>query len=257
MKFKVATPISTLFQKVSSAQIEQILSLSDALEERDRGIDCESDLPRIFHCELSVVEKWTEEEINHVAELVRSQKILLVSFHVHSCFVKPNIENSLFVPTGTRMIDEEMVKNAQTNIAKLRKKIGDTVEIAIENNNYFKTGAYESVAEPSFLTTLCAQIPCMLLLDIGHAEISAKHLGTTLDEYVAALPLHKVRQIHLSGIERGEKEYGDAHEALSEVDWLNFERIQAKCPSLEFVTIEYYKDVSRLIEMLKKLRSYT
>ena len=230
MKFSVATPISTLLEKASKEDLATIISLSDALEERDRGIPCESELPRIFHCELSIVEPWNEEEIEHVAAIIRSQKILLVSFHVHSCFVKPNIENGVFIPTGIRMTDEEMIKSARINIAKLQKKIGDTVEIVIENNNYFKTGAYESVAEPSFLTKLCAQIPCALLLDIGHAEISARHMGTTLDEYIGGLPLQEVRQIHLSGITRGEEENKDSHEALSGLDWTGSNsRIYSRC----------------------------
>ena len=251
MNFKVATPISTLFQKASSAQMGKILSLSDVLEERDRGIACESDLPRIFHCELSVVVKWTEEEINHVAELVRSQKILLVSFHVPSCFEKPLIENGVFVPVGTRIREEEMLKNAKKNVADLRKIIGNKVEVAIENNNYFKTGAYESVCEPPFQTALCEHIPCALLLDIGHAEISARHMGTALNEYIVGLPLDKVRQIHLSGITRGEKENKDSHEALNELDWKQFADILPLCPNLGHVTIEYYKEPTVLIKMLR------
>ena len=252
---KVATPLSTLIKNASEGDMKKILGLSDALEGREHIVSVESDLPHLYHCELSIIVPWDEHVFQEAVATIHRHEAILTSFHVLSCYVSPEIKEGRFYPNGEHMSEKEMLKNAENNIGRMRQMFPD-MEILIENNNYFSTGAYETVTTPAFLAKLSKAIGVNLLLDIGHAEISAKHQGITLDQYVAALPLGKVRQIHLSGISRGGREYGDAHEVLTTEDWKNFERISAVCPTLEFVTIEYYKDASCLIEMLTKLKSY-
>jgi uncharacterized protein len=42
---------------------------------------------------------------------------------------------------------------------------------------------------------------CGLLLDISHARIVASHLGMDAHEYMAALPVKRLREMHITGIQ--------------------------------------------------------
>jgi uncharacterized protein (UPF0276 family) len=256
VKVATATPISTLLRDASPEDREQILALSDSLEVRDdRPIEIASSLPRICHCELSIVAPWSEEEVSHIASLVLEQKISYVSFHAHSCYVHPPVKDGMFAPEGTRMSEDEMLRNAANNIAQFRVRVGDSVAMAVENNNYFNTGAYDTVTDPAFLSRLIDSVGVLLLLDIAHAEITAKHTGVAFEEYLSKLPLDRVVQNHLSGPTRTSEKYFDSHVALTDTEWKQYKEIVPRCPNLKYVTIEYYKDATLFISMLNKLRT--
>ena len=53
--------------------------------------------------------------------------------------------------------------------------------------------------EPRRIAQVLSASHCDLLLDTGHARIAAEELGLAAKEYVAALPLERVAQIHVNG----------------------------------------------------------
>jgi len=256
MNLKITTPLSTVFQKANASQKERILALSDVLEWR-HGIDSgvRSNKQRIYHAEESIVEPWSDEEVAAIAQRIEREHITYVSFHVAACYVKPPVEQGTFVPKGEAMSEQEMRANVATNVARLRVS-GVLIPIGIENNNYFPTGAYEIVTDPAFLTRLMVDTDLVHLLDIAHAEITAKHTGLTLDAYLAALPLERTIQFHISGITRREEGYLDTHGPLAEVDWQQLQEIRTRCPNLQYLTLEYYRDPAVLISMLERLHTY-
>ncbi len=255
MNVGIATPQSTLFNAATRAEAERILELSDALEVRDHACALiASKLPRLYHCELSLVEPWGDADVAMVAAMIASHQPRVVSFHVHSPYVRPAIVGRRFVPTGVPMSEPAMLANAAANMARVRAAAGKRTYL-IENNNCFPTGAYEIVGEPRFLSRLMENAGVGLLLDVGHAEITAWYAKVSLHDYVGALPLERVGQIHLSGIYRGTLDYEDAHEALTPGDWTTAGRIVRECPGLGFVTIEYYHHPGVLLDMLARLRS--
>ncbi len=255
MTVRIATPQSTIFSTATRAEAERILELSDALEVRDHvSAPIASKLPRLYHCELSLVEPWGDAELSMAAAVIASHQPRLVSFHVHSPYVKPEVVGRRFVPTGAPMDEATMLDNAASNMERVRAAAGERTYL-IENNNCFPSRAYDIVGEPPFLSRVLDRAGVGMLLDIGHAEITAWYRRVTLDDYVAALPLEKVGQIHLSGIYRGTLDYEDAHEGLTAEDWANASRIIRQCPGLGFVTIEYYHNPGVLLDMLGRLRS--
>jgi uncharacterized protein (UPF0276 family) len=252
---KIATPQSTIFSRAVKEESDRILGLSDALELRDHfSAPVESALPRLYHCELSIVEPWDDAEFDKASAVISSHQPSVVSFHVPSPYVKPVIVARRFVPTGAAMSKSTMLGNAAANMERLRTSAGERTYL-IENNNYFPSGGHEIVGEPRFLNQVMESADVGLLLDIGHAEITAWYHRTTLDAYIHLFPLEKARQIHLSGIYRGTTDYEDAHEALTAVDWENTTRIIPECPNVGFVTIEYYHNPGILLDMLVRLRS--
>jgi uncharacterized protein (UPF0276 family) len=75
----------------------------------------------------------------------------------------------------------------------------DGVPLLLENYNYHPTNAYEYVCDPAIFSELIEAIGCEVLLDLAHARISAHNLGWPDPRaYLQALPLHKVREIHIN-----------------------------------------------------------
>ena len=87
------------------------------------------------------------------------------------------------------------------------------------------------------------------LLDLAHARLAAAFRGQAVEEYVAALPLERVRQIHVSGIRRRNGRWYDAHESLQEEDYRLLEWALDRCdPAM--VTLEYFRQDAPLRDQI-------
>ena len=71
---------------------------------------------------------------------------------------------------------------------------------------------------PEIITGLIQDTGCGLLFDLSHARISAHYLGVDEREYIAALPLNKLRELHITGVQMHEGRLRD-HLPLTENDW--------------------------------------
>ncbi len=58
---------------------------------------------------------------------------------------------------------------------------------------------------PAFLAQVIRQVveetQCGFLLDVAHAHLAATHLGVRTREYINALPVAKIREMHVSGVQ--------------------------------------------------------
>lgn len=252
MFIRIATPLSTLFLKKND-NLKKVIALSDVLEIRDISPNFISFLPKIYHSDLSIVKKWTAEESANAVNIVKKNNAVLISFHIAACYPRAVLEGGVFWPRGKMMSPGEMLKNARRNTIFLRNKLKN-IDIAVENNNYFPTGAYEIVTEINFINKLISNNDLKLLLDFGHAAITAYYHGIVLDDYLKNFIFSRVCQIHLSGPERRGDNYKDAHKELSDSEWKKFEKLINFFSVLKFVTIEYYNELPTLIKMLIKLK---
>ena len=71
---------------------------------------------------------------------------------------------------------------------------------------------------PETVTTLVRDVGCGFLFDLSHARISAHYLGADEKDYIAALPLDKLRELHITGVQMHEGRLRD-HLPLTEKDW--------------------------------------
>ena len=136
------------------------------------------------------------------------------------------------------MEEEELRQNLLANTNFVRRHFSGAIKV--ENLNYFPTGAYELVCEPAFINQLLDEAGLELLLDLGHALISAYNLGWEPEEYLAQLPLQKVTEVHLSRAGKIGGIWEDTHECLGvrEFELLDFIKVRAP---LQFLTLEYYR----------------
>ena len=249
----IVTPISHLFEiEKNATRIERV---SDSLECRDHSVAYGVSLQTLFHCELQPCHKFVEADFIYL-EKIRDTKsrLELISFHLASCYHSPVIENSVFVPGGYRYSKSELFENARINFKKIKEIFGPDVVIAIENNNFYATPAYEYVTDPEFISQVVAENNINFLYDIAHAKVSSYNLGLTYEAYKQALPLDKTVQLHIckSGIKNGAAY--DAHFIPDEEEWNEISSLIDNYKSIKYFTIEYYREIDGLLDSIDHLK---
>jgi uncharacterized protein (UPF0276 family) len=238
----IVTPVSSLFVDENNAQI--IDKHSDFLECRDHSPASDYSRHILFHTDLQPAHILTEEDFEYIEKIRRERpQLKLVSFHLASCYHDPDIENGLFVP-GTK----------KYNIDRIKKILGPDIAVAIENNNHYATPAYDYVTEPSFITTIVNDNSINLLYDIAHAKVSAYNKGITYEAYKNELPLHKTIQIHICKSAVNEKMAYDSHFLPDEEEWTEVRSLLNENTGIQYLTIEYYKEIDGLLSSLQQLK---
>jgi len=122
------------------------------------------------------------------------------------------------------------------NLVKQQSKI----PLVLENFPYYTWWRhFRWASEPRFIKEICKEGNCGFLLDIAHARCSAWHMQRDLIDYITALPLDCLREIHLGGVQkRGEEGLRDTHTALVEEDYQLVEFLIART-NPDIITIEY------------------
>lgn len=76
------------------------------------------------------------------------------------------------------------------------------LQLLLENpSTYFEFEA-STLGEAQFLGEVVARTGCGLLLDVNNAYVGCVNRGADARAYLAALPLHAVREVHLAGFAR-------------------------------------------------------
>lgn len=112
--------------------------------------------------------------------------------------------------------------------------------LLIENVPFYGTrGTLRRATDPDAIHAICRESGADLLLDLAHARVAAWHRGEDVHDYVEALPLDRVREIHVCG-PRLVPEQGlrDRHQEMSEEDYALLEWTLERTKP-EMVTLEY------------------
>lgn len=166
-----------------------------------------------------------------------------------------------------RIGKKELLIEHMTNVFNyIQKEL--TVPLLIENLDYSPYYKYETTiretVEPLFLSDLITKTGAWLLFDLSHAKVSAYQLKIELKDYIEALPLEKMKEIHFSGSFYSKKEgFKDIHGIMDEEDyriaeWLSKHPRVVKASALEMVTLEYgtvdSADIKAIGEQMKRLK---
>ena len=118
----------------------------------------------------------------------------------HLCWTRTSAHNShdlLPLP-----LTEEALDAVCVNIQFAQDHLGRA--LLIENPSSYLTYPEDEFSEWEFIAEMAQRTGCYLLLDINNVYVSACNHGFSPDDYLAGLPLDKVRQIHLAGHTPGE-----------------------------------------------------
>lgn len=258
---RIVTPVSKFFEDPRVGV--DLCSVSDSLEARP-----DLNLPGFIwsipvshvhfsHSSLDAQLMWSGEERRQVLEVIEQFQETLgtISFHLSRDYNSPS-QNAAgqFIPSGVRLEESQMMANCEQNVAWLRGIFRG--EILLENNNYFATGAYETVTNPTFISQLVSNCADGLLFDVAHAKVSSNNLGVPHQEYLDKLLTVPIGQIHLSRPrliangtmvdDHGLPRYSDFTD-LS--DMLGVEAI-SRIP----ITVEHYRDSDGVKDFLSSIR---
>jgi uncharacterized protein (UPF0276 family) len=137
-------------------------------------------------------------------------------------------DQSLTAEQRQRVIDQMHV-----DIGLVVKRFG-AKRVIVENIPYLN--AEDSIlrrhllptcVEPEVINIVLEEANCGFLFDISHARISAKTLGIDEKVYIEALPLHRVRELHVTGIETVNGQPED-HMPMADSDWEMLEWVLGK-----------------------------
>jgi uncharacterized protein (UPF0276 family) len=78
--------------------------------------------------------------------------------------------------------------------------------LVLENASTYLTFADDGLTEWAFLAEMCRATGCHLLLDVNNIHVSAANHGFDPLAYIEAIPVDRVRQIHLAGHSSGRED---------------------------------------------------
>lgn len=148
---------------------------------------------------------------------------------------------------GRGLVVERLIHN----ITALKAAIN--VPLLLENLDYNATGAYEHICEPVVIRTVLEATDTYLLLDLAHAQVSTSRLGVAQGDYLAQLPLARVKQLHVSSPRPVGETLTDVHETLRPADYGLLESVLEQTDPWA-VTLEYRRDAAALRTQLERLR---
>jgi len=254
---RLATPVSHLFENQEYEKI--IVKNSDVLECRDKSVDYENHINKqeLFHCELQPIHEWGDKEWSFLQKIKDAKPNLkLLTLHLASCCDKPSLNGRMFELGGKEYTRIEMKDFAKINFTKIKNIFGDSVDIAIENNNYYPTDAYRDVTEAGFISEIVNENNLRFLFDIAHAKVTCFNKNINFEKYKKELPLDKIIQLHICtyNIDNKLNHAYDAHNYPNDEELLEVSKIISEYENIKYLTVEYYRDIENLEISLKKVK---
>lgn len=126
-------------------------------------------------------------------------------------------------------------EEALRQIAERIAAVQDFLEqrLLVENVSSYLRFAESSLTEAQFLAALAQESDCLLLLDVNNLYVNHINHGDELGDYLTALPLQRVREIHLGGYEPKDGYLLDAHNnPVSEPVWRLYEQVAGLLPGV-------------------------
>lgn len=94
----------------------------------------------------------------------------------------------------------------EESLAVLTQRIGEVQEflgrrILIENISSYLRFSHSTIPEPEFISALVRASGCGILLDINNVYVNSVNHGFDAGEYLKAIPVGEVQEIHLAGFD--------------------------------------------------------
>ena len=95
---------------------------------------------------------------------------------------------------------EALLAHALRDVQALVDRFGPR-RVTLENADDGKGLILHAALQPDFIRRVVEETGCCFLLDIAHARLAAHTLGLDARAYLARLPLERISEIHLAGIQ--------------------------------------------------------
>ena len=161
--------------------------------------------------------------------------------------------------TVNPVMNLESVENVVSNIS-LHEAYFNTPIIVENSPLYFKLPA-SNMTQTAFINSICEHSETKLLLDLAHFYISSQNFSFDPRKEITKLPLHRVVEVHMSGVTASDGSHWDDHAAHAPEILFDLLEIVLKNVKPKAVTFEYNwtpkiswdrleQDLSRVREMI-------
>lgn len=134
-------------------------------------------------------------------------EIKRIAEHTQTPFINIHLESRRqdFPEIALRSADskhQEQVFRHMIEEVQIAAKFFGAERIIVENVPYRLNGnVLRASVEPAVIRRVVQETGCGFLLDIPHARITANQLGMDEREYIASLPVHRLKELHFTGLE--------------------------------------------------------
>jgi uncharacterized protein (UPF0276 family) len=126
-------------------------------------------------------------------------------------------------------------------------------QLMLENVSSYVACADAEMTEWEFVAQVSEAADCLLLLDVNNVYVNSVNHGFDARDYLRALPVARVRQLHLAGHSRQGGMLIDTHDApVAEAVWQLYERAVARFPGAA-TTLERDDHIPPLAELVAEL----
>lgn len=152
---------------------------------------------------------------------------------------------------------EEAVAILARNVGIFQDAIGR--QVMIENPSMYLEFAGGELDHAAFVAETVRRAGCGLLLDVNNIHVSATNLGFDADDYLGAMPLEAVGEIHVAGHTSRETPSGvllldDHGSRVRDEVWRLFDRALAKTGPVATL-MEWDTDIPELDVLLEEVAS--
>ncbi len=127
-----------------------------------------------------------------VDEMIHLTDTPYVSTHLEQRFSDFAAIGGFACEDAYELVFRHLIRNTEQVKASIDR------ELVLENLDFTHGRPTSPIcANPYFISEFLQEIDCGFLLDIGHARVSAWHLGFSFDRYLRTLPLERVKELHV------------------------------------------------------------
>jgi len=119
---------------------------------------------------------------------------------------------------------ETLIEDTEILTSRFGKDYVVLENIPFHRHN-IERGNLEYSVDPDLIRELVETTGCGFLFDISHAQLSCDALGYDYSEYVAKLPMHRLMELHTTGIGLAPDGHKTDHLELLDADWRRLEDI--------------------------------
>ena len=124
----------------------------------------------------------------------------------------PGVPSKTTDPAHVEMIVENLLRDVHA----VTRRFG-AARVIVENMPQDDSATLLPALMPHNIARIVNETGCGFLLDLAHVRLVAKYLGVNEREYVCALPVEKIREVHITGVQRFD-DYWIARVRQMEVD---------------------------------------
>lgn len=201
---------------------------------------------------IGSVDPLNERYLERLSVLVRRIEPALVTDHL--CWT--GVDGRSLFDLLPLPYTEEALAHVVARVRRVQDVLGR--RILLENPSTYIAYRASMMPEHEFLAAVAVQADCGILLDVNNVYVSATNHGYDPQQYIDAIPVEKVGQVHLAGYTDTGSYLFDTHSApVSDAVWRLYAHTVARCGAVSTL-VEWDAEIpplARLCEEVDRARS--